>query len=320
MNHSDVQDHMADYLEGHLPLEKRALFDAHLDDCSDCRGEIRSMQEMVTLLRSLPEPEVPLGFSESVMQRVHEAESRVSWLESLQAAFRLLMNPRVLAPVSVALIALGIIGGAGEVEKALVLEVPGGSLATQTLPADGAVLAGIPVPSRSPKSAVARASAPGANFQIRLQSGPVRVPEQQTPHLINPIPLNEFSQYARGFRGGVVKDDVFYDSAGVNLEARRSGARMVAVPSRARAQEKQPSAEEWLARLKRNPGDFASALSSSTLAEQELWIANLARHARQRGELPEIIAALRQSPNRRANLLAEDFEAASRTQDSSAYR
>ncbi|MDE0884518.1 MAG: zf-HC2 domain-containing protein [Myxococcota bacterium] len=319
MNHSGIQDHMADYLEGHLPLEKRALFDAHLDGCSDCLAEIRSMQQTLTLLRSLPEPEVSLGFSESVMRRVHEAESRVSWMESLQGAFSLLMNPRVLAPVSVALIALGIIGGAGEVEKALVLEVPGGSLATQTLPTDGAVLAGISLPAHSQKLAAGRTSVPGASFQIRLQSGPVRVPEPP-PHLINPIPLNEFSQYARGFRGGVVKDDVFYELTEGNLEARPQGARMVAVPSRVRAQEKQPSAEEWLARLKRNPGDFASALSSSTLAEQELWIANLARHARQRGELPEIITALRQSPNQRANLLAEDFEAASRGQDSSGHR
>jgi len=311
---------MADYLEGHLSLEKRALFDAHLDDCSSCLAEIRSMQQTVTLLRSLPAPEVPAGFSESVMQRVHESQNRVPWVESLQEAFRLLLNPRVLAPVSVGLIALGIIGGTGEVEKALILEVPNGSLATQPLPKGAPALAGIPVPGTSQKVATSRVNTPGSSFQIRVQPGPVRAPAHETQHVISPIPLNQFSQFSHGFRGGIVKDDIFYEPAGGDLAAGRSGVLMVAAPSRVRAEEKQPSAEEWLARLKRNPGDFASALSSSTLAEQELWIANLARHARERGELPEIIAALRQSPNRRANLLAEDFEAAARGQESSAYR
>jgi anti-sigma factor RsiW len=49
VKHSDVQDHMADYLEGDLPLERRALFDAHLDDCEACLSEIREVQRTITL-------------------------------------------------------------------------------------------------------------------------------------------------------------------------------------------------------------------------------------------------------------------------------
>ena len=122
MKHSDVQDHMADYLEGDLPLEKRALFDAHLDDCEACLGEIRDVQRTITLLRSLPEPQVPSGFTESVMRRVRENEDRQSLLENLREAFGILLSPRILVPLSVSMIVLGIIAGNDKIEDALLLE------------------------------------------------------------------------------------------------------------------------------------------------------------------------------------------------------
>ena len=124
MNHSDIQDHMADYLEGHLSLEKRALFDAHLDDCGTCMSEIRDVQRTVNLLRSLPEPEVPVGFTDSVMRRVREADDRPHWLRSISEAFSILSSPRILVPISVSMIALGILAGTGQVEDALFLETP----------------------------------------------------------------------------------------------------------------------------------------------------------------------------------------------------
>ena len=44
MNHSDIQNRMADYLEGDLSLSKRALFDAHLDACTECARELSEMR------------------------------------------------------------------------------------------------------------------------------------------------------------------------------------------------------------------------------------------------------------------------------------
>jgi hypothetical protein len=142
------------------------------------------------------------------------------------------------------------------------------------------------------------------------------VPTQQIIQLA-PIPLNQFAERPQGFAGGAVQNDVFY---GPTRFQNRAGVVRVAAQSQARTSEKQPSADEWLVRLRRNPGDFAAVLSNSTLAEQELWIANLARHATERGELDEIVAALRASPSQRANLLAEDFVAASRKHATSSSR
>ena len=41
MNHAVVTEHLADYLEGDLALDLRALVDAHLDGCPECALEVR---------------------------------------------------------------------------------------------------------------------------------------------------------------------------------------------------------------------------------------------------------------------------------------
>ena len=43
MNHADIKRHLADYLEGELPIDQRALVDAHLDACDSCAGEVDEM-------------------------------------------------------------------------------------------------------------------------------------------------------------------------------------------------------------------------------------------------------------------------------------
>ena len=77
---------------------------------------------------------------------------------------------------------------------------------------------------------------------------------------------------------------------------------------------RQPSAEEWLVRIRQDPSGFAGRLASASLAEQELWVDNLARVASQNNQLGEVVASLRSSPSRGARLLADDFEAVGREQ------
>jgi hypothetical protein len=77
---------------------------------------------------------------------------------------------------------------------------------------------------------------------------------------------------------------------------------------------RQPSAEEWLVRIRQDPNGFAGRLASASLAEQELWVENLARVASEKNQLGEVVASLRSSPNRGARLLADDFEAVGREQ------
>ncbi|HEV3378566.1 MAG TPA: zf-HC2 domain-containing protein [Thermoleophilaceae bacterium] len=47
---------VTDYLDGTLPEEERARFDAHLAECDGCRGYLEDMRRLVGSLRELPEP------------------------------------------------------------------------------------------------------------------------------------------------------------------------------------------------------------------------------------------------------------------------
>jgi len=321
---------MADYLEGHLPLEKRALFDAHLDDCGKCLGDIRDVQRTVTLLRSLPDPELPVGFSESVMRLIDESDRRTSWIETLREAFALLASPRVLVPASVGMIALGIVVGTGQVEEALRLDEPREQFSAESQSVDEPVLAGIPGTRGSSEARGESRTRPISTIQITIQPnwalnpllGPVRMPSQGVAEF-TPVFPGRFSRDQLGFGGSPIVGDVFHRPSPL---LGRTGVLRVAAPSNIRRSEgldfddstqaqpieKQPTADEWLARLRRNPEDFAALLSASTLAEQELWVANLARHAIERGEFDDIIASLRASPSEKARLLAEDFAAIGR--------
>ena len=330
MNHSEVHDSMADYLEGHLPLERRALFDAHLDDCEECLSEIRDVQRTITLLKSLPEPEVPTGFSDSVMHRIRESEGNSSWAGTLGEAFRLLISPRVLVPASVAMIALGIVFGTGQVEDALKVSDAQGRFAYENESLEAAALAGISG-ARGSSEVKGEDRVRGLpSIQITIQPnqwhgslpGPVRNPAFELAER-TPVFPNQLARDAFGFGGSVQRGN---PSFAFSRPSHRSGVLQVAAPTAKagperlgagieapiQATERQPSADEWLARLRDSPESFVSLLSNSTLAEQELWVANLARHAVKRGELEDVVAALRESPNAKANLLAENFASVGR--------
>ena len=56
---SSVVKLLADYLEGQLPSDLRAEFDAHIDRCPRCVAQLRAYESTVALLRSLREEELP---------------------------------------------------------------------------------------------------------------------------------------------------------------------------------------------------------------------------------------------------------------------
>jgi hypothetical protein len=71
-----------------------------------------------------------------------------------------------------------------------------------------------------------------------------------------------------------------------------------------------PSADDWLLHAQRSPAAFANELFQLTLAEQELWIGSLARHAARDGSLDMVISALRSSQSEHARVVGLDFRVA----------
>lgn len=128
MNHAVLTEHLADYLEGDLALDKRALVDAHLDSCEICAQEVREMQQTIRLLRALPEPEVPPMIAANVMRRIRAGETRPSLFERVQRMFGGVLEPSFVLPVSavaVAALVVAVIQGGGPLSPSLVAEEGG---------------------------------------------------------------------------------------------------------------------------------------------------------------------------------------------------
>ena len=100
MTHSEIRAQLSEYLERDLPGERRAQIGAHLASCGECERELDGLREMVSMLRGLPEPELPAGLSNAVMARLAQGEGREARVISL---FRHATSPRVAAALAAGL-------------------------------------------------------------------------------------------------------------------------------------------------------------------------------------------------------------------------
>jgi hypothetical protein len=116
VNHADIGKHLADYLEGELPIEERALVDAHLDGCHVCAGEVEEMLRTIRLLRTLPEPEPPPMIAANVMRRVRSGESQLGLFQRIGRALGAVFEPGFVLPASaiaVAALVVTVVQGLG---------------------------------------------------------------------------------------------------------------------------------------------------------------------------------------------------------------
>jgi hypothetical protein len=100
VNHADIKKHLADYLEGELPIDERALVDAHLDSCDSCSGEVEEMLQTIQLLRRLPEPEQPPFVAANVMRRIRSGESQLGFFARIGRTLGAVFEPGFVLPAS----------------------------------------------------------------------------------------------------------------------------------------------------------------------------------------------------------------------------
>lgn len=100
MNHTDIKKHLADYLEGDLPIDDRALLDAHLDACDSCSGEVEEMLRTIRLLRTLPEPEIPPMIAANVIRRIRSGEGQLGFFGRIGRTLRVIFEPGFVLPAS----------------------------------------------------------------------------------------------------------------------------------------------------------------------------------------------------------------------------
>jgi anti-sigma factor RsiW len=331
VNHSEIRSQMPDYLEGDLPLDRRALFDAHLDECRECAREISEMRWTIGALRALPEPTAPARMADDVMRRIRTGEGRTTLADRLRGVGAALFAPRVLAPLSVAAIAAGVLIGVEPlrqvIEKgpaALGGFADDGSTPTATVQSEAVAIAGAdargPVPIARVRipltseqgaaiAAAAREAAQTPGQELFALTDRLTEPSSRRTRFSDWPSAGAFpSTFGVAPSVSVATRPGAGPLGGSDLASRDPGPYL---PTRvAESDERWPSAGEWLDHIEHQPVDFADQMALRTLAEQEHWIDSLSRRAVADGRLDRVVAALRSSPSSGAQVLADDFAAA----------
>ena len=74
------------YIEDALTCGEKQLVEQHLEECSACRTELKSLSATVKLIKSLPEVSTPSNFTENLMAKIsrEEIQIRSSWMDRLK--------------------------------------------------------------------------------------------------------------------------------------------------------------------------------------------------------------------------------------------
>ncbi len=421
MKHADVKRNLADYLEGDLDLETRAVVDSHLAHCETCARHVREMQQTIQLLRRLPEPETPPMIAADVMRRIRAGETRPGFFERLHGRLVAILEPSFVLPASaMAAAALVVVvlqspdslesfglrmtdgdavgprwadsGRTGPTFEASApltprfSDDPGATgslysvrdapprihLQLEARPARGhggrprvaresmatarvqpesvarmtATLGRESAETRAHGPTSAAAAEDGAGFAA-VRAEPALPLETTGPFLsdaavsrstegglagglLGSLSAEERRAADRLLRSAPAKslhsprarasrrpDGAAGAGAGVGAQHARAriasaaagsvsdaGAATARIPIRGDADAR----DVWLARALESPIDFARFIADKTLAEQELWVAQLARRAEARGLLDEVLRSLERSGDATASWLADDFE------------
>ncbi|MBW2496514.1 MAG: zf-HC2 domain-containing protein [Deltaproteobacteria bacterium] len=338
MNHADVKNQLADYLEGDLALDARALFDAHLDVCAECADEVDQMQQTVRLLRTLPDPETPPMIAANVMRRIRAGETRLGFFERIGRLLGGVFEPGFMLPASAVAVAALVVMLLQDPSSVLSpttgsllgarpsSQASGRSVETRIVAPDARVAGTESRASAPPQAAGAPSSAASAQRSDRMASSPSRIRVEFEP--IAPQPPRRLEEPVFAHRvpepiplrspGRVPLTQMHGDPRATTVEGRAlpvaqpraiwSETPIVAEPSSGGEDPR----DQWLARGFEDPARFARYLASRSLAEQELWVARLAARAQDQGVLDELVDRLRSSGDSVATVVARDFQAESR--------
>lgn len=320
MNHAEVKKNLADYLEGDLSLERRALVDAHLDTCEECALEVTELEQTILILRSMPEPETPPMIAANVMRRIRAGETEAGFFERLRRRVTGILEPSFMLPASAVAAAAFVVVVVQDPSRFALdaLTAAPRPAATSALEARAPLpLTGMSVSrvAGDSRSTVTRAPEPLPRFRSRVPAGVTGgvFAGAAPPSFLLDAPQGSFTGGSIDLRNRAVP--VAAPIAPGMLPVRRdmnAGRAFDAVHTGGntgrRAGGEDPR-DAWIGLGLERPADFARFLSGKTLAEQELWVERLADRAESRGLLDELVQALEATPSDVGGVLAADFRA-----------
>lgn len=86
MNCRKIKNLLQPYIDDALTFGEKQQVKQHLEDCSACRTELKSLSAMVKLIKSLPEVSTPPDFTQNIMARISQEKIQIqsSWMDRLK--------------------------------------------------------------------------------------------------------------------------------------------------------------------------------------------------------------------------------------------
>jgi anti-sigma factor RsiW len=122
MNCIKVEELLSDYLENTLSVDNRLLVDTHLQSCHACSELLAGMTEVVAWGKSFPVYEAPSWLATRIVANTPRV-SRESWLDTLTAVGKWLVEPRTAMAVFTATLVLGWMGSVAGISPDMVRSV-----------------------------------------------------------------------------------------------------------------------------------------------------------------------------------------------------
>lgn len=76
MNCKKIKKLLQLYIDDALTFGEKQIVEKHLETCSTCQAELKSLSAMVRLIRSLPEVAAPPDFTEKLMLKISQIEEK----------------------------------------------------------------------------------------------------------------------------------------------------------------------------------------------------------------------------------------------------
>lgn len=109
MTCTQCEDRLSDYLDNALNADNRRELDGHLQSCSACSDLLAGMMEVVAWGRTFPVYEAPSWLVPRIIANTPRV-SRESWLDTIGAIGKWLVEPRTAMAVFTATLVLGWMG------------------------------------------------------------------------------------------------------------------------------------------------------------------------------------------------------------------
>ena len=118
MNCSNCEERMSDYLEGALSPHDRNAVDLHLQSCTACSELLAGMSEVMAAGKTFPMYEPPAWLPARIVANTPRV-ARESWVDTIAAAWRWVVDPRAAMGVFTATLVLGWLGSLAGISPSL---------------------------------------------------------------------------------------------------------------------------------------------------------------------------------------------------------